>query len=127
MQIEVKTVKLTKSKIMQMDYIGVPKNPLSQVLGWVNFNGKRYAIIKSNGKYYRGDFITEIEKEQKGVPFALPNGGHECPVLTNVKYSTFNKGQCSFVVDRDDAKNIEFYENLVSYKRKTEIAGQIYY
>lgn len=127
MEVEIKTIKLTKSKILQMDYIGVPKNPLAEVLGWINIDKQRYAIVKVNGNYYRGDFVTKIEKEQKGVQFALTDGGYEFPVLTNVRYSTFNSGLRGFVADRDEAKNIQLYEHLTAYKRKTEIAGQVYY
>lgn len=51
MNIEVKTVKLTKSKIQQMDYIGIPKNPNAEVLGWVNMDKKKWVIVKSNDNY----------------------------------------------------------------------------
>lgn len=45
MNIEVKTVKLTKSKIQQMDYIGISKNPNAEVLGWVYLEKKKQQII----------------------------------------------------------------------------------
>lgn len=127
MQIELKTTKLTKSKIQQMDYIGVPKNPNVEVLGWVNMDKKRWVIVKSIGSYYRAEFITTIEKEVRGVQFALSTGGYEFPHLTNIKCSTFNRGSFSYSAERNDEKNLELYDHLVSFKKKSEIAGQIYY
>ena len=70
MNIEVKTVKLTKSKIQQMDYIGISKNPNAEVLGWVNMDKKKWVIVKNHDNYYRAEFITKIEKELKGVQFS---------------------------------------------------------
>ena len=127
MQVELKTTKLTKSKIQQMDYTGVPKNPNVEVLGWVSMDKKRWVIVKSNSSYYRAEFITTIEKEVKGVQFALSTGGYEFPNLTNIKCETFNRCSFSYSSERDDEKNIELYDHLVSFKRKSEIAGQIYY
>lgn len=74
MNIEVKTAKLTKSKIQQMDYIGIPKNPNAEVLGWVNMDKKKWVIVKSGDNYYRAEFITKIEKELKGVQFPAKEG-----------------------------------------------------
>ena len=127
MEIEVKITKLTKSKINQMDYIGIPKNPNAEVLGWVNMDKNRWVIVKSSGYFYRAEFITKIEKEVKGVQFALSTGGYEFPHLTNIKCVTFNRGSFSYSPERDDKKNLELHEHLVSFKRKSEIAGQIYY
>ena len=126
MKIELKTANLTKSKILQMDYIGVPINPV-EVLGWVNIDSKRYVIVKSNGSYYRAEFITNIEKELKGVQFPLPSGGYEFPYLNNIKCQSFNRGSFSYSAKRNDDENIKFYNHLISYKRQSEIAGQIYY
>jgi hypothetical protein len=64
MQIELKIIKISKSKIQQMDYIGIPKNPNAEVLGWVNMDKKRWVIVKSIGSFYRAEFITKIEKEE---------------------------------------------------------------
>lgn len=75
MNIEVKTVKLTKSKIQQMDYIGIPKNPNAEVLGWVNMDKKKWVIVKSNDNYYRAEFITKIEKELKAFWHSLSDDG----------------------------------------------------
>lgn len=127
MEIEVKTTKLTKSKIQQMDYIGIPKNPNAEVLGWVNMDKNRWVIVKVIGSYYRAEFITNIEKEIKGVQFALSTGGYEFPHLTNIKCETYNRGLFSYSPEREEEKNLELYEHLVSFKRKSEIAGQIYY
>lgn len=127
MQLELKIIKITKSKIQQMDYIGVPKNPNVEVLGWVNMDKKRWVIVKSNGSFYRAEFITEIEKEVKGVQFALSTGGYEFPHLTNIKCKTYNRGSFSYSAEREEEKNIELYDHLVSFKRKSEIAGQVYY
>lgn len=127
MDILVKTTKLTKSKINQMDYIGVPKNPNIEVLGWVNMDKLRWVIVKSNNSYYRAAYITKIEKEVKTFQFALSTGGYEWPKLTGIECTTFNKGKFYYSPERDDEKNLELYAHLVSYKRKVEIAGQIYY
>lgn len=127
MKIELKTVNLTKSKIQQMDYIGVPRNPNAEVLGWVNMNNNRWVIVKSNGSYYRAEFLTEIEKEVEGVQFPLLEGGYEFPQLTNVKCKSHNRGRFNYSPEREDEKNLKLYDDLVSFKRKTEIAGQIYY
>ena len=127
MEITVKSIKVTKSKIQQMDYIGVPMNGKSDVLGWVNLEKKRWVIIKSNGYYYRAEFITKIEKHKNSVQFSLPSGGYEFPELTNIKCSTFNRGQFNYSPNRNDNENIKLYDHLISFRRKTEIAGQIYY
>lgn len=127
MEIILKTIKATKSKIQQMNYIGVPRNPNIEVLGWVNMDNKRWVIVKSNSSYYRAEFLTEIEKEVKGTQFSLSGGGYEFPHLTNIKCMTYNRGSFNFSPEREDEKNIELYNYLVSFKRKTEIAGQIYY
>ncbi len=127
MQIEIKTVNLTKSKIQQMDYIRIPNNSNVEVLGWVNMDKKKCVIVKINNSYYRAEFITQISKEEKGVQFSLPDGGYEFPTVTNVKCETYSGGSLSYSPMREDSKNIELYDLLVSFKRKTEIAGQIYY
>jgi len=127
MKIEMKVINLTKSKINQMDYIGVPKNTNIEILGWVNLDKKRWVIVKSIGSYYRAEFITKIENHLKGVQFKLSTGGYEYLELTNIQCSTFNRGSFNYSANRDDDKNIQLYEHLVSFKRKSEIAGQIYY
>lgn len=127
MEIELKTTKLTKSKIQQMEYIGIPKSPSADILGWVNMDKKRYVIVKSNGSFYRAEFITEIEKEVKGTQFPLSTGGYEFPSLTHVKCNTYNRHPIVFSPQRDEQKNLELYGHLVSFKIKAEIAGQIYY
>jgi hypothetical protein len=127
MEIEVKSIKLTKSRIIQMDYIGVPKNKNVEVLGWVNLDKQKYVIVKSNNLFYRAEFITKIEKEIKEVQFPLLSGGYEYPFLTNIRCNTFNRGSFNYSPERDDEKNLELYEHLFSFKEKTEIAGQIYY
>ena len=127
MKIEVKTTKLTKSKIQQMDYCGLPINENAEVLGWVNLGEKKFVIVKSGECYYRASFLKNVTKEVKGVQFSLPSGGWEHPYLINVKSESYNGGFAYYVVDRDDAKNIELYDHLVAFKRKSEIAGQIYY
>jgi len=127
MEIEVKTTKLTKSKINQMNYIGIPRNPNIEVLGWVNINKNRWVIIKSSDLFYRAEFITEIEKELVSVQFPLSSGGYEFPNLTKIECRTFNRQSVKYSPERDDEKNLELYNHLVSFKRKSEIAGQIYY
>lgn len=127
MNIEIKTIKLTKSKIQQMDYIGVPKNPNAEVLGWVNMDKKKWVIVKSDGNYYRAEFITKIEKELKGCQFPSENGGWEFPHVHYIKCATYNRGSFNYSPKRNDENNLELYEHLMSFKRKTEIAGQIYY
>ena len=127
MNIEVKTAKLSKSKIQQMDYIGVPKNSNAEVLGWVNMDKKKWVIVKNHDNYYRAEFITKIEKELKGVQFPAKEGGWEFPYLHNIKCETYNRGYFSYSAERDDEKNLSLYNHLVNFKRKTEIAGQIYF
>ncbi len=127
MEIEVKTTRLTKSKIKQMDYIGIPKNRSVEVLGWVNIDKYRWIIVKSGDLFYRAAYITKIKKEVKGVQFTLSTGGYEFPDLTNIECEIFNGGYFNFSPERDDKKNLELYDHLVSFKRKSEIAGQIYY
>ena len=127
MLVEVKTIKLTKSKIQQMDYIGVPKDKNTDVLGWVNLDKKRYVIVKSNGSFYRAEFITKIEKEVKSVQLSANDGGYEFPHLHNIKCETYNRGSFSYSPEREDEKNLELYNHLVSFKRKSEIAGQVFY
>ena len=127
MQIELKIIKISKSKIQQMNYIGVPKNPNVDVLGWVNMDKKRWVIVKINDSFYRAEFITKIEKEIKSCQFALSTGGYEFPHLTNIKCETYNRGSFSYSPEREEEKNLELYAHLVSFKRKTEIAGQVYY
>lgn len=127
MKIELKVLPITKSKIKQMNYIGIPNNLNIDVFGWVNLDAKRWVIIKFANSYYRAEFITDVIKENKSVQFPLASGGYEYPVLVNVKCKTFNRGCFSYSPERDDHKNEELYSKLVSFKRKTEIAGQIYY
>lgn len=125
MKVELKTVNLTKSKIEQMGYCGIPGASFD-VLGWVRIGEKRCVLVKMNGCYYRADFVTKVVKEEKAIQFPLPNNGWEWPMMTTVKVET-DRGSYGFVTDRDDAKNIELYNHLVSYKRKTERSEQIYY
>ena len=127
MQVELKLTKLTKSKIQQMDYIGVPTDPNIEVLGWVNMDKKRYVIVKSSTSFYRADFITKIEKEVQGVQIECDKGGWVFPNLTIVSCETTNRGCVGYSAKKDDNKNIELYDNLLAFKTKTEIAGQIYY
>ena len=127
MKIEVKSVPLTKSKIKQMNYIGVPKDSLAEVLGWVNIDKERYVIVKIHDCYYRAEFITELQKEIKSVQFPSNDGGWEFPMLHNIKCTTYNRGVFSYSPERNDELNLKLYEHLISFKRKTEMAGQIYY
>jgi hypothetical protein len=127
MKVELKTTNLTKSKINQMDYIAVTRRRNVEVIGWVNIGKKRYVIVKVNGCFYRAEFITLIEKEVKGVQFPAPSGGYEFPYLTNIKCKTFNRSCVTYSAEREEEKNLELYDDLVSFKRKSEIAGQIYY
>ena len=127
MQIELKTTKLTKSKIQQMDYAGVPTNPNIEVLGWVNMDKKRYVIIKSTNSFYRAEFITKIEKKVQGVQFSDPKGGWEFPEVNVISCETTNRGRVNYSAKRDDKENIELYNTLLDFKKKTEVAGQIYY
>jgi len=127
MNIEVKTTKLTKSKIQQMDYIGIPKNSDVEVLGWVNMDKKRWVIVKNNNNYYRAEFITKLEKELKGCQFPSEKGGWEFPNVHYIKCITYNGSSFCYSPDRNDENNLNLYEHLIFFKTKTEIAGQIYY
>ena len=125
-QITVKSVKLTKSKIMQLVYAGVPKTIDIEVLGWVNLGKTRWVIIKRNGSYYRAELVTSIEKEIKRTQISSDNGGYEFPSLTHVRFRTFN-GSLSYSPDADESKNVALYEMLVQYKKMVDEAGQIFY
>lgn len=127
MEIELKSVKMTKSKILQMRYTDIPFYSDLNILGWVNLGDKRYVILKMNGAYYRTEFIKKIENENKSVQFTLENGGYEFPILSNIKCQTYNGGWLSYSPNRNDEENIKLYDQLISFKSKTEIAGQIYY
>ena len=127
MKIELKTINISKSKIQQMVNFGVPLNPDVEVLGWVNMGKYRYVIVKSIWSIYRAEYIVNIDKEIKGVQFTTQGGGYEFLKLTSIKCTTFNRGSFNYSPERDDKKNLELYDHLVSFKRKTEIAGQIYY
>jgi hypothetical protein len=126
MKIELKSVNLTKSKIMQMDYVGIPKNKNADVLGYVNVDKKRWVIVKSEDNYYRADYITKVETDFKGFQFPLESGGWEFPQLHHILVSTYNRN-FNYSPERDDQKNIELYHYLMSFKRKCETASQIYY
>ena len=126
MNIEVKLVKLTKSRIQQMEYISIPKFD-TEVLGWVIINDKKIVIIRNAGNYYRAAYITKINKVVEGVQVSDGNGGYKFPNLTKVSVENYDGGIVSFSPNLNDEINIEFYNRLVEYKRKTEIAGQIYY
>ena len=125
--VDLKVVKLTKSKIQQMEYIGIPKNQAAEVLGYVNMNNKRWVIVKSDGNYYRAEFITKVEYRRQSSQFALATGGYEYPILTHIQCSTYNRGVFTYSPERNDERNQELYDCLLSFKRKTEIAGQIYF
>jgi len=127
MNIEVKTIKLTKSKILQMDYAGIPTDRNVEVLGWVNLGKKKYSIIKSFTCYYRAEVVVNVSKEEKCTQFQLEDGGYEWPPLTVISCQSANRGNTSFSPKRADSQNIELYNHLISFKRKCEIAGQIYY
>jgi len=127
MEIQIKSTKLTKSKIQQMDYMGIPKNPNVEVLGWVNMDKKKWVIVKFIESYYRAEFITKVEKEVKGTQFSDGNRGWIFPDRTHISCETFNKGRLIYGADIDEEKNLKLYDELVSFKRKIERAGQIYY
>jgi hypothetical protein len=132
--IQVKTVKLSKSKILQLEYIGVPRNRNVEVLGWVNIGNERFVIIKSGEYYYRAAYLNKVDyhKEMISVPILDENGKffkNEYVNLTKVWASTFN-GQASgyyYSPELDDSKNIELYEHLKSYQKKIENSIQIFY
>lgn len=126
MEVTVKKTKMTKSVISQMDYM-FPPSRNAEVLGWVNISTKKYVIVKSGEAYYRTEYLIKVQKQISSVQFQLEEGGYEYPELTNVKVVTHNRGAASFVTDREDSKNIDFYNHLVEFKRKAEISGQIYY
>jgi len=85
MEISVKTTNLTKSKLLQMDYISIPKRSDAEVLGWVNMNRRKYTLIKIGKNYYRTETIKKIEKELKGTQFHDKNGGwHLAPRLHQI-------------------------------------------
>ena len=127
MNIEVKTLRITKSMIQQMDYTNIADSK-AEVLGWVNMDNRRFVILKTDLLYHKTDFLTEIIKEHKSVQFSLPTGGYEFPVLINIKITTHGaRGSYSYSPKRDDNENIKLYDRLISFKRRTEKAGQIYY
>lgn len=127
MDIVIKTTKLTKSKIQQMEYIGVPKNPNIEVLGQVNLNEKKYVIVKQNGLYYRAEFITKLEKKLNSCQFPAKEGGWEFPQVHHIKCATYNCGYFSYSPERNDEDNLKLYDLLFSFKTKTDIEGQVYY
>jgi hypothetical protein len=126
-KIEVRSINLSKSKILQMDYIGVPKALNYTVLGWVNMDKKRYVIVKLSDYYYRAEYITELNSEVKEAQFRSDGGGWEFPPVTHIRCSTFNKGNFNYSPDKDESHNVKLYEHLVKYKREVERSGQIYY
>jgi len=127
MKIEVKSIALTKSRILQMEFIGIPRNPLAEILGWVQLPKARYVIVKQGDNYYRADYVITVEKKLKGTQFPMADGTYHYPEVHNVSYQSYNRGQTSFSAEENDAENIKQYDYLYSFKRKTEIAGQIYY
>jgi hypothetical protein len=126
MKIEVKKISVTKSIIMQMEYICVPFFDVD-VLGWVNIDKKTYTIVKSAGKYYKGEYVAKLHTEAKGVQFSLPDGGYEYPVLINVSCETANRGLITFSPHRENSHNEDFAVRINNYILKTRNAGQIYY
>lgn len=126
MKVELKTIKLTKSKILQMEYITYPQY-MFEVLGWVNIDKKRYVIVKMNGCYYRTEFFNKIDYEVRGTQISDGVGGYEYPSLTHITCETINRGYYVITPDTMDEKNIKLYHHLKSFKRQTEIAEQIYY
>jgi hypothetical protein len=124
MEVTVKTMKLTKSKILQMEYLGVPKVMEITVLGYVNIDKKRYVIVKYFEKYYRAEYILNVEKKMDNVQLTAPDRiGYIYPSLNHTRYTTYNRNNSTWIVDKND----ELYICLTSFKRKTESAGQIYY
>jgi len=127
MEITVKTTKLTKSKILQMEYIHLPRRSDIDVLGWVNIDKKRYVIVKTGAGYYRADYPVEIQSELTIVQFPKEGGGWEYPELHKVSCKTWNGGRHVFTTHRDDAKNLELEGHLRSYMAGVKSAGQIFW
>jgi len=128
MEIEVKKLKITKSVINQMQYTPLPTDLNAEVLGWVNMgDNRRFVILRTGLRYNKTDFLTEIIKEEKDVQFSLPTGGYEFPRLTSIRCVTHGIRGFSYSPQRDDNENIKLYDRLIDFKRKTEVAGQIYY
>lgn len=127
MKIEVRTVDLTKSKILQMDYVLTLMHLHADVLGWVNVGEYKYVIIKDGECYYRAQYITNVEKTLDTEQFPAEGDGYIFPHVHHISYTVYKNRKIPISPSQDDNINLNLYDQLVSFKRKTERAGQIYY
>lgn len=116
MQIGLTTTNFSKSKIMQMEYIPIPRNPNAVVLGWVNMGKKKWVIVKHINTFARTEYLTKVTENK-----------HESNEGSTIICETHNGKKIAFVVEEHDSEHLELYEYLKGFKRRTRIAGQIYY
>ena len=130
-KITLKTINLTKSKIKQLifkDTVNAYLLYKYTPLGWVNMDGKRYAIIEIEGSYYRAPVIKEIKSTVEGRQFSDGNEGWVFPQVTVVKFTTFLDEHISTLsIVEEEEKNLKNLELLQSAKHKIEEAGQLFY
>lgn len=130
--IELKKVKLTKSIINQLQYIGtLPKNDNYTVLGYVIIPKKASKVIiqTDEGLYYCNN-ISKIETILKSTQFANPDlsvGGYVYPERINIKIWTFEGRPISFSPNYNEEENLKLLDKIKTYIQKIKEAGQIYY
>ena len=127
-KIEVKRINLNRSRILQMENLGIPKERDLEVLGWVNIGKDWWVIIKLGDRYYRAEYISKIETSRENIQVSLRDGGYEYPELLVISVEIFNRSwNYRDSPDQDDNKNVRLYQWLSSYKQRVDIAGQLYY
>lgn len=131
MIVELKKVKLTKTIINQLQYIGtLPSTDNYNVLGYVIIPKKvsKVIIYLGDGIYRWANNIKKVESIKKGFQFKDPeSNGWIFPERTEVKVWTFEGRAVTFSPNFNEEENLKLLNKCQTYLDRIIKAGQIYY
>jgi hypothetical protein len=126
MKIELKKVKLDRSKILQMTRLRLPLVFEYQILCWVNIRDQKVVIIKSGNKYYRCEYLESFEEDKIKKLVQVTNSKHEEVEVNLVKLVISDVNNSVYHRSIKDASNSEI-ESIRKYKYDLDKSEQVYY
>lgn len=129
-KIQLKTVNLSKSKLLQLPYNGSPRGS-DEVLGWVFLNKTRYVLFQRDGYYYRGPYIVAVWSKVSNEFFGTPKPEREydgvMKEVHKVSYKTWSGDVIEYFPKFDDQENLNTRKGLERYMENQNASEQLFY